>query len=116
MDFGGIIFRADTTNTKFYLFRVGQDGSYDLYYYPDKEGAHAKNLASGNSTSILTGANQTNLIAVAANNGAIDLYINKKYLTSVNDSSLSSGKVGVIAQGGASPGDVAYTQAQVWKL
>ncbi len=115
-DFGGIIFRADTTNTKFYLFRIGQDGTYDLYYYPDKEGNHAKNLLSGNSTLIHTGANQNNLIAAIANNNTIDLYINKKYLLSVNDSSLSSGKIGVIAQGGANAADVVYTHAQVWNL
>jgi hypothetical protein len=115
-DFGGIIFRADTTNTRFYLFRIGQDGTYDLYYYPDKEGNHAKNLLSGNSSLIVTGANQSNLIAAAANNNTIDLYINKKYLISVNDSSLNSGKIGVIAQGGANAADVVYTHAQVWTL
>ncbi|HZO74249.1 MAG TPA: DnaJ C-terminal domain-containing protein [Ktedonobacteraceae bacterium] len=115
-DFGGIIFRADTTNTKFYLFRIGQDGTYDLYYYPDKEGTHAKNLLSGNSSLILTGANQNNLIAAVANNNTIDLYINKKYLISVNDPSLNSGKIGVIAQGGANAADVVYTHAQVWTL
>lgn len=115
-DFGGIIFRADTTNTKFYLFRIGQDGTYDLYYYPDKEGTHAKNLLSGSSNLIVTGANQNNLIAAVANNNTVDLYINKKYLISVNDSALTSGKIGVIAQGGANPADVVYTHAQVWNL
>ncbi|HEU5227331.1 MAG TPA: DnaJ C-terminal domain-containing protein [Ktedonobacteraceae bacterium] len=115
-DFGGIIFRADTTNTKFYLFRIGQDGSYDLFYYPDKEGAHAKTLISGNSALILTGANQNNLIAAVVNNNTIDLYINKKYLISVNDPVLKTGKIGVIAQGGANAADVVYTHAQVWKL
>jgi len=53
-DRGGIIFRADPTNTKFYFFRVGQDGSYDLYLYVDTSGSNAQLLAQGSSSAIHT--------------------------------------------------------------
>ncbi len=114
-DFGGIIFRADTVNTKFYLFRIGQDGSYNLFYYPDKEGTHSKSLVSGISPLINAGTNQDNLIAVIARGSSIDLYINKKYLISVTDSSLTTGKIGVVAEDSTNPADVAYGQVQVWR-
>src|SRR6266699_2713884 len=65
-DRGGIIFRSDPTNTKFYLFRVGQDGSYDLYLYVDTSGSNAQLLAQGSSSAIHTGLNRPNKIAVIA--------------------------------------------------
>src|SRR5260370_89139 len=63
-DEGGIIFRADPVNSKFYLFRISQSGAYDLYLYVDNQGTHAKNLLSNSSTLIKQGQNQTNTITV----------------------------------------------------
>lgn len=116
-DYGGIVFRADGANTKFYLLRIDQNGESILYYYPDKDGKHAKNLLQKTTNLFNTGLNQTNLITVIARENHIDMYINKKYLASVNDLSLlQSGQIGVVAGDITSPTDVAYNQAQVWKL
>ncbi|HLZ63650.1 MAG TPA: hypothetical protein VKR06_42495, partial [Ktedonosporobacter sp.] len=115
-DYGGIVFRADAKNTKLYLFRVGQDGSYNLYYYPDGTGTNTKVLAAGSSTLILQGLNMTNQIAVIARGATINLYINGKYLTSVSDPTLKAGEIGVIADDTSNPTEVVYSQAQVWNL
>ncbi len=113
---GGIIFRADAANSKFYLFRVAQDGTYDLYMYPDKTGTNARKLTSGTATNMHTGQNASNLLAVVAHGSEIDLYINDQYQASANDSTFQSGAIGLVAENDGNPVDVAYTQAQVWRL
>ena len=113
---GGMIFRADAANSKFYLFRVAQDGTYDLYMYPDKTGTNAKKLTSGNATNMHTGQNASNLLAVVAHGSEIDLYINDQYQASANDSTFQSGEIGLVAENDGTPVDVAYTQAQVWRM
>jgi hypothetical protein len=113
---GGIIFRADAANSKFYLFRVAQDGTYDLFMYPDKTGTNAKKLTSGTATNMHTGQNARNLLAAVAHGSEIDLYINDQYQASANDSTFQSGAIGLVAENDGTPVDVAYTQAQVWRL
>ncbi len=114
--YGGLIFRADSQNSRFYLFRVGQDGSYTLYSYVDSTGGHAKTLTSGTASSIHTGYNQSNQIAVQASGNEIDLYINDTYIDSVSDATLQSGQIGVIADGNSTAPEVTYNNAQVWKI
>jgi hypothetical protein len=113
---GGIIFRADSVNSKFYLFRVAQDGSYDLYLYADKTGKNAKRLTAGNATSMHTGLQVENTLAVVARGSQIDLYINDQYQTSVSDTTFQYGQIGVVAENDGSLSEVAYTQAQVWRI
>ncbi len=114
-DAGGILFRANNSSFKLYQFSVGQDGSYDLYSYQDRQ--HSKTLIS-NSTSpaINKGAGQTNLLTVIARGDHLYLYVNKHYVTSVSDNTTSSGQIGVFAQNYTNPADVAFSNAQVWKL
>jgi hypothetical protein len=114
--FGGVIFRADAANSKFYLFRVKQDGSYDLFLYIDKTGANAKRLASGTATDMHTGQNTENLIAVVARGSEIDLYINDQYQTSVQDTTFASGQIGVVCENDGTTAEVVYRQAQVWRI
>ena len=77
---GGIVFRANPANSTFYYFRVGQDGSYDLWTYVDKYIDHAHHLTSGppgSSSAIHTGYNQPNLVAVVARGSSLALYVNQ---------------------------------------
>jgi hypothetical protein len=114
--YGGLIFRANGASSKFYLFYISQDGSYALYVYVDNLASHAKTLASGTASTMHQGFNQNNEIAAYANGNAISLYVNGSYLTSVNDGTLSSGQIGVIADGNGQAADVAYSKVQVWRL
>jgi hypothetical protein len=113
---GGMIFRADAANSKFYLFRVAQDGSYDLYMYPDKTGTSARKLISGTAANMHTGTNAENLLAVAARGSQIDLYINDQYQGSVNDTTFQSGEIGLVAENDGTTVEIAYRQAQVWRI
>ncbi len=115
-DRGGVIFRADNTNAKFYLFRIGQDGSYNLFKYVDNNGGNAIDLHSDSTTAMHTGLNQMNLLTVIARGSNIYIYINKQYVTSVSDSTYTSGQVGVFGEDHTNATDVAFSNIQVWKL
>ena len=117
-DYGGIIFRANGANSKYYYFRVGKDGAYDLSVSHDTTSTHDQLLTSGNAPSIITtGLNQPNLVAVLANGSNLYLYVNQKFLAQVHDSMYQSGQIGVFGGDFASKSaDVAFTNAKVWKV
>jgi eukaryotic-like serine/threonine-protein kinase len=111
---GGIIFRADSVNNKYYLFRVGAEGIYVLSQYVDNVGAHSKILSRSFCLHCNLGLNQTNVLAVVANGHGITLYVNNQQIASLNDSSYDRGQIGVIAYPYSDPTEVVYTNAKVW--
>jgi serine/threonine protein kinase len=113
--YGGILFRVDTTHTKFYYFRIGKDGSYALVIWDGKPST-IKVLKSGTTTALKTGLNQANIIAVVAVGSNLDLYINHQHAAFVSDSVLSSGQLGVCAVDISIPSEIAYSNAIVWTL
>jgi hypothetical protein len=115
-DQGGLIFRADGANSKFYYFRVRRDGSYGLYLYVDTAGTHAQTLANGVTPAVHTGLNIDNLIAVVAQGNTIDLYVNHQLITTVTDGTYGSGQIGLAAAYSTEATDVAYSDLKVWTL
>ena len=115
-DEGGIIFRADPVHSKFYLFRISQSGSYDLFVYLDNQGGHAKHLLSNSSSIIKTGQNQTNTITVVARGSNIYFFINSQYLDRVSNNTFASGKIGVFGESNTNSTDAAFSNAEVWQL
>jgi len=119
-DGGGIILRANTSNNDFYVFLVGQDGSYQLFLCAVNDCNNTK--LSGTSSAIKQGLNQTNLIAVIAQKSTIGLFVNHQLIDSVNDNTYSSGLIGVIAIPGlpsasnGHPTEVVYSNAKVWTV
>ncbi len=79
-DEGGILFRADPANSKFFLFRISQSGAYDLFLYIDNQGTHAKSLLSNSTSLFKQGLNQPNTVTVVARGGSLYFYINGQYL------------------------------------
>jgi eukaryotic-like serine/threonine-protein kinase len=114
-DYGGIIFRANATTGQYYYLRIGQDGSYVLLLYVDNQASHARILTSGLTPFIHIGLNQSNLVAVVARNSTIDLYVNKQYITTVNDHSYSHGQIAVVAEDEGNLTLVLFSNARVWK-
>ena len=115
----GLIFRADTISSKLYVFAISSDGVYVLESGQSSglSGNNAKILAGASSTAINTGLKQSNLLTVIARGNTIYLYVNKQYLTSVSDSTSSSGTIGVMGENTTKgPVDVSFSKIQVWKL
>ncbi|GCE19645.1 hypothetical protein [Dictyobacter kobayashii] len=115
-DAGGLIIRAREDNSRSYIFVVGQDGSYSIYYYSGDDRKAAQTLSDGYSNQINTGYKQVNTIGVLASGSSLDFYINKKYVTSVIDNTLSNGQIGVLANSYKNPTEVFYSHARIWKL
>lgn len=115
-DAGGLIFRSNSQVTSFYYFRINQDGSYNFFLYVDTSGATARTLAHGNATGFNTGLNQTNLVSVVAKGTTLSLFVNKQQITSVTDSTYTSGEIGLAADYINGPTEVVYTNAKVWQL
>jgi hypothetical protein len=114
---GGIVFRVVDFNTsKFYYFYISPDGTYALALSRDEHSSHDRLLRSGSSSFIKRGLKQSNLIAVVASGSNIYLYVNKQYVTSVSDSTYSSGQIGVYAIDITAPTEVAFSHAQVWNV
>lgn len=113
----GVVFRAQSLGV--YFFLISSNGAYVLGsgQYSAASNGSFKILAGGTSQSIKTGANQANLLTVMARGSTIYLYANRQYLASVNDSTSSTGGIGVFGEntlGG--PVDIAYSDIQVWQL
>jgi hypothetical protein len=116
-EFGGIVFRTDSSQSKYYSFFIDRSGTYTLITSVDDTGTHDYTLRKGTSAFIKTGLNQTNLLTIIAHGSNISLYINQQYITSASDSSYHAGEIGVF--GGdytQAPADVVFRHLQVWKV
>jgi serine/threonine protein kinase len=117
---GGVIFRADTSNKTFYVFVVGQDGTYQLFLCAASRCNN--DILSSSSPAIKLGLNQTDLIAVIAQGSTIGLYVNHQLIDNVDDNTYSTGQIGVIAfpvgesYGPTGPTEVVYSNAKVWTV
>ncbi len=113
--YGGIFFRSDPGNSKYYLLRFNRSsGQYDLYLYTDKQASNAKRLLDGTSTNFNTDLKKANIIAVLARGKTITLYVNGAYVDTVDDSTFAGGQIGVFAEDNQEASEISFEQAQVW--
>lgn len=117
---GGIIFRSNIGQHKFYFFEVYASGRYT--FQKCNQTGHCTLLAGSlsNSPSPAYHANQINTVAVVANQNTFTLYLNQKPVASPqtdNNSPYTQGTIGVLARGGLPPApstEVAYSNLRVW--
>lgn len=120
-DIGGLIFRANSSfiGPNYYFFGITYNGFYIFGLAPEEDG---QVLNTTPSSAIKKGKFQQNSLTVVAMNASMYLYINKQYVAMVSDSTYSSGNIGLAANTtftdpNADPNaDVAFNNAQVWKL
>ena len=112
-DFGGILFRSDSTGSNAYIFGIYQDGSY--YFTPVHNSNGQSPSKRGTSPAFKTGLNQTNLIAVVARETNFYLYINGQLVANVSDTSFGPGQIGVFAGDKFNPSDVAFSNLKIWQ-
>ncbi len=113
--YGGIFFRSDPNNSKYYLLRFARDsGHYDLYVYTNKQASNAKRILNGTSATFNTDLNQSNLVAILARGKTITLYVNSTYVDTVDDATFASGQIGVFAENNQEASEITFEQAQVW--
>jgi hypothetical protein len=111
-DYGGIFFRTDSTGSNFYIFTVYPDGTYFFQVY--KNNNLLKTISNAHSSAFKIGPNQPNLITVIARGNSFSFYINGQFVTSANDSTFSSGQMGVLAGDDTHAAEVAFSNLKVW--
>ena len=113
-DIGGITFRGDDANNKFYAFIFDQTGSYALLAY--SRGTDPRSLQTGSTASFHNGYGQANQIGVTPRGDTIQLFVNGQPLTSVHDTAYNHGQIGMIVYDSGKATDIAFTDAKVWGL
>ena len=116
-DCGGVIFRADSANYKYYFLSICQDGTFSFSKYKANTPPYSDILLnSSKSTSYINkGLNHANIVAVVANKSNLMLYVNQHQIGSVTDNAYSQGQIGLLADNYSSPTTgVSYTNAKVW--
>jgi hypothetical protein len=115
-EFGGIVFRVDSSQAKYYTFYIDRYGTYTLKTSVDT-GNRDYVLGTGTSARFRTGLNQANLLSVIARGSNIYLYINQQYITSASDTTYRAGQIGVFGGNNSqTPADVVFSHAQVWNV
>jgi len=112
---GGMLFRANNQAAKFYLLAINADQSYGLYAYSGNTGSNATTIFAGSSFAI-KGLNQPNLVTLIAQGNQLTLFVNKRYVDSAADGTYKAGLIALVANSHNQPTEIAYTDAQVWKL
>jgi hypothetical protein len=111
----GILFRSVNQQLSSYFFTITPNGLYNLDFGNEQNNGGI--LAYGRSAAIHTGLNRTNTLTVLAHNTQLSLYINNQFVISVNDTTYSSGAIGVCAGTFiGTPVDVTFKNAEVWSL
>ena len=113
-DDGGLIFRTNDMNGKFYFFSVGRDGTYSLSV--SKDSTHSTPLAYDQSSLINTAPGRPNTLTVIAQGSNISLYINRQFVGSVTDTTYTSGEIGIFADDMNNATVVTFRNARVWTL
>lgn len=116
-DCAGAIFRGDNNTNKQYYFEVCQTGTYALVAYNGTSGTYLVKPTTSSAIKTGTGSGAINVIAATANNDTLTLYANGTTLDTVQDATLTSGSIGVVAINDKSSGtDVGFADAKVWSI
>ncbi|HET8844554.1 MAG TPA: hypothetical protein VFN35_24000, partial [Ktedonobacteraceae bacterium] len=115
---GGLVFRADANNNKYYRLSIDTTGSYFFLVIVDSTGTsgNARILKEGTASSFETGLNQVNTLAVVARGDEYSFYVNKQLVTTFNDSTYTHGQIGFDVDYGSVKTDLAFTNTKVWEL
>ncbi|GCE47216.1 uncharacterized protein DUF1080 [Thermosporothrix hazakensis] len=113
-DAGGLVLRGDAKGGNAYLFSFKSDGTYAVHV--EKNSSFKGSILTNHTDMMRTGSGETNTITVIAQGDTMYLYINKRYVDSVVDSTYSSGQVGVFCDAESQPTDVAFKNFKVWNL
>ena len=103
---GGLIFRSGTLSGNSYRFSLKNTGAYTLFLCNTcmkSDASDAKILISGNAPVSPLPNGASTALTVIARGSSIYLYINKTYVTQVQNPSFSAGQIGLYAATAGGP-------------
>ncbi|MGH2509502.1 MAG: hypothetical protein ACRDHZ_19160, partial [Ktedonobacteraceae bacterium] len=110
---GGIIFCANKSQKQYYLFTIDTNGNYTLELYT---GGKYALLAQGTNTAILSGVGTPNTLTVLVDKGVLTLFVNASYVGGANNTTLSSGQIGVAVINRDLPTSADFSNVEVWNV
>ena len=111
---GGIVFRCANKQDNEYYFHVFPDGSYEVNIEQDAK--FGVIIARGMASLSPIKDGMKNTLTVIAQGNKISLYFDQKLLKDFQDTTYTSGYVGVAADDFDAPAEVVYTNAKTWVL
>lgn len=114
-DGAGLIFRADSNETKLYRVTFFTDNTYQVVVYVDTSGTNARILKNG-SLPTSVDMHNTNTVAVVARGNTFTIYMNQQVVATVTDSTYSQGLIGFTTSDVTNAAEAVFTNAQVWQL
>ncbi len=115
-----IDFRASSDTAKFYELTIFMNGLYDLGICDLSRNTCAQTIPPNTfcckkAASFHPGLNKSNTIAIVADQATLTIYINgQRVLGPVNDTTYTSGLIGVGADGGSAESEVEFSDLKVW--
>lgn len=113
-DGGGLLLRGNDDSSGFYFFSIGPDGHYDISLMAN--GNWGTDFDSATSDSLIPGYNHKNRLTVIAQGSNLYIYVNKVFLTGIQDATYSYGYLGLAAVSQTATDDVVFTDAKTWEL
>ena len=118
-DSAGIVVRFNQNTGKGYLLSVFTNGSYTIDFIDfnnPNTNQEYKILRSGTNAAIHQGLGQTNLVAFVANGHTLSAYINDQFIDTIDDSTLSSGQIGIYGSSNLGAMEISATNARAWQM
>lgn len=110
----GLVFRADASKNQFYDFEVTNQGEFYLRYF---KGGQPVFLIQKTASNAIQGVGSKNTLLVIARGDSLQLFINGAFVGKAQDSTFSTGQIGVAAGTlSASTGDASFSNLRVYSL
>ncbi len=109
----GLVLRGNNNTHQYYLFTINVDGTYRLELYNNN--AYYL-LTSGTSTAIQGGVGKQNTLAIIADQGVFDLFVNQTFVGEAISGQLKAGQIGVVVYNTGVPASADFSNAEVWKV
>jgi hypothetical protein len=107
----GIVFRANTDGTLYYLFTVTQDGKYTVSLYQNSK---YTDLIPPTASPIVKTGSDHNRFRVVAYYGTFDFYLNGQSVGHVEEPTITQGRTGFFLYNAQPNLQVAFDQLTVW--
>jgi hypothetical protein len=111
---GGVIVRSPYHSQAGYDFGLTPNGIYEADIATDT----GASIRSFGRADINLGIGETNLLTAIAQGSHISFYVNKQFVTSIDEGTYQSGSISLMMSnlGKHTAGDVAFSNAQIWRL
>ena len=113
-DGGGLVYLADSTHKNHCYFSLDNTGVY--WHECHHINGSTTWTFDSQPTAVGNKSPQANLLTIIVRNQHIFLYVNKQYVTSMKDTSITKGEIGVAAEDDTKSTDVVFNDLQVWRF